>query len=92
MSKINFNKCLPLDLCNIHEYDLKDMFKKAKKKKNESLSFLVMPDMHFGEHCEKSMSIFRQKGANIQPDGLMNIGDYYGLEYISTQEKRGDDV
>ena len=33
MTKFKVNKLLPLDLDNVHEYDIEYMFKKTKKKK-----------------------------------------------------------
>jgi hypothetical protein len=86
------NKLLPLVLDHVHEYDLDYLFKASKKKKNESLTGIIMPDMHFGEHCIKSMNVLRQIGADIQPDLLVNIGDYFGLEHISPHEKKGNDL
>jgi hypothetical protein len=90
--KFKADKLLPLSLNDVHEYCIEGMFKQIKKKKNDSLTGIIMPDMHFGEHCEKSMNVLRQIGADIQPDMLINIGDYYGLEHISPHEKKGNDL
>jgi hypothetical protein len=93
--RFNINKAekgIPLMPQRVHEYDLKDMFKVCKKKKDESLVFMVMPDTHYGIHCEHSINIFKKIGAEVQPDGLIHIGDYHDMGFISPHEGHKNDI
>jgi len=87
--KKNWETAEPLNVGSVWEYDIEHMFKTLKIKKGQGLVGIVIPDTHFPDQCEESLSVLKQIGAKLQPEVLIHIGDFYDMGCISPHEGKG---